>query len=236
MSSTRYRNVCSPDRNDTSATQTPLSPIGLIGVVTWGTTAVLLILPAEAVASSVAPFADAVGSAWGEQAALLAAFAMAVSAFGCLNGGVMIGGELSYSMALRGDLPPLLAKTDKAGTPIIGQVIAAGLSIILVLSNMSRGTAGLFTFIILLTTSATLWLYLAGALAALKQRPGRGATLIVMVGIAFAAFAFYGVGWEGTIWGLALLAIGVAIRAIMHRLNSSGSIPQAAPAPAAPQE
>ncbi len=199
-------------------------------------TAVLLILPAESVASSVAPFADAIGSAWGEQAALLAAFAMAVSAFGCLNGGVMIGGELSYSMALRGDLPPLLAKTDKAGTPIVGQVIAAALSIILVLSNMSRGTAGLFTFIILLTTSVTLWLYLAGALAALKQRPGRRATLIIMVGIAFTAFAFYGVGWEGNIWGLVLLAIGVAVRAIMHRLNSSGSIQHAAPAPAAPQE
>ena len=199
-------------------------------------TAVLLILPAETVAGSVAPFADAIGSAWGEQAAILTAFAMAVSAFGCLNGGVMIGGELSYSMSLRGDLPALLAKTDKAGTPILGQVVAAALAIILVLSNMSRGTAGLFTFIVLLTTSATLWLYLAGAVAALKQRPGRGATFVIIVGIAFTAFAFYGVGWEGNAWGLVLLAAGLAIRTVMRRFNSAATSPVAAHAPAAPRE
>ena len=203
----------------------------------FSSTAVLLILPAETVASSVAPFADAIGGAWGEQAALLAAFAMAVSAFGCLNGGVMIGGELSYSMALRGDLPALLAKTDKAGTPIVGQVIAAALAIILVMSNISRGTAGLFTFIILLTTSATLWLYLAGAVAALKQRPGRGAAFVIAVGIAFTFFAFYGVGWEGNAWGLVLLAIGLAIRSVMRRLNSrAATSPAAERAQAAPRE
>ncbi len=199
-------------------------------------TAVLLILPANVVAGSVAPFADAIGSSWGEQAALLAAFAMAVSAFGCLNGGVMIGGELSYSMALRGDLPAVLARTNKAGTPILSQLIAAALTVILVMLNMGRDTAGLFQFVILLATSATLWLYLAGALAALKQKPGPVATIIIFVGIVFTAFAFYGSGWEANMWGVVLLVTGLAIRAVMRALNSRGSTPVAAAAPAAPRE
>ena len=202
----------------------------------FSSTAVLLILPAGAVAASVAPFADAVGSAWGEQAALLAAFGMVVSAFGALNGGVMIAGELSYSMASRGDLPALLAKTTRSGTPVLSQMIAAGIAIILVMLNMGRDTAGLFTFVILLTTSATLWLYLAGAVAALKQRPSPGVASVVIVGIAFTAFAFYGVGREANLWGLTLLAAGFAIRTGMRALNSRAPILAAARAPAAPRE
>lgn len=197
-------------------------------------TAVLLILPADAVARSVAPFADAVGSTWGEGAALLAAFGMAVSAFGCLNGGVMIGGELGYSMAVRGALPALLARTTVRGTPIPSQLIAAALAIILVILNMSRDTAGLFQFLVLLTTSATLWVYLAGALAALKQRPAPGAAIVIVGGIIFTAFAFYGSGWEANLWSLALLATGLSIRFVMHR--SASSSPSAAAVLAAPRE
>ena len=197
-------------------------------------TAVLLLLPAEVVATSVAPFADAIGRTWGEQAALLAAFGMAVSAFGALNGGVMIAGELSYSMAVRGDLPALLARTTRAGTPVLSQLIAAAIAIILVMLNMSRDTAGLFTFVILLSTCATLWLYLAGALAALKQRPGPVAMLVILIGIVFTAFAFYGSGWEANKWGLVLLAAGLVIRTVMRWLNSRATSPATAAVPAAP--
>ena len=202
----------------------------------FSSTAVLLILPAATVASSVAPFADAVGSAWGEQAALFAAFAMVVSAFGCLNGGIMIGGELGYSMALRKDLPASLAHATASGTPVLAQLVATGLTIALVLLNMGRGTAGLFTFLILLTTSTTLWLYLAGAVAALKQRPSLGPTLVIVVGIIFTAFAFYGSGFEANAWGVVLLAAGLVIRAVMRRVNSRASIPVPGDAPAALRE
>ncbi len=200
-------------------------------------TAVTLILPASQIPGSVAPFADAIGSAWGESAALFAAFAIAVSAFGCLNGGVMIGGELGYSLALRGDIPRALAVTRRGNTPVAAQVTASVIAILLVMANMSRDTAGLFTFVILLATSATLWLYLAGALAALKQRPPAVAALVILIGLTFTAFAFYGSGLEANAWGVVLLAAGLAVRTVMRRLNSRGPTPPAAaPAPAAPRE
>ncbi|MEO6113385.1 MAG: APC family permease [Sphingomicrobium sp.] len=199
-------------------------------------TAVTLILPTNSVVTSLAPFADAVGSEWGETAALLAAAGMAVSAFGCLNGGIMIAGELGYSMALRGDLPKPLTRTDRNNTAILSQLVAAAIAIALVLMNSSRETANLFTFVILLSTSATLYLYLVGALAALKQRPGLGPTLVIVVGLLFVAFAFYGVGAEANLWGVALLAAGLAIRFVMRRLNSRVPTPALEAAPAAPQE
>ncbi len=202
----------------------------------FSSTAVTLILPASQISGSVAPFADAIGSAWGEGAALFAAFAIAVSAFGCLNGGVMIGGELGYSLALRGDLPRAMAATRRGNTPIVAQVTASIIAILLVMANMSRDTAGLFTFVILLATSATLWLYLAGSLAALKQRPPLGAILVIIGGIIFTAFAFYGSGFEANAWGVVLLAAGLAIRVVMRTINSRATIPAVATAPAAPQE
>ena len=202
----------------------------------FSSTAVLLILPAPAVAASVAPFADAVGGTWGEQAALMAAFAMAVSAFGALNGGVMIGGELGYSMAIRSDLPTLFGRTTAIGTPVIAQLIAVGLAIILILLNMGRGTSGLFTFVVLLTTSTTLWLYLAGALAALKQRPGPIAMLVILLGIVFTAFAFYGSGFEANAWGVVLLVAGLVIRTLMRAINSRATNLAPESAPTAPRE
>ena len=197
------------------------------------TTSVSLILPADQVTGSRAPFATAVGSAWGEGPALFAAFAMAVSAFGALNGGIMVVGELGYSMALRGDLPAALARTTARGTPIVSQLLGVGLASLLVLANLTRDTVGLFTFVVLLSTSATLWLYLAGSVAAIRLRPGPLASAAIVIGMLFVAFAFYGAGTEANVWGIVLLAAGLAIRWVMRRLR--GSTPAAAADPAAPR-
>ena len=99
--------------------------------------------------------------------------------------------------------------------------------------NSSRTTAGLFQFVILLSTVAVLVVYLIGSLAALKLKPTPVAAAIITVGIGFALFAFYGSGLEANLWGLALLAAGLAVRTVMHRLNSSAATPPAG-APAAP--
>jgi APA family basic amino acid/polyamine antiporter len=123
-------------------------------------------------------------------------------------------------MALRGDLPAVMAKTRGVNTPVVSQFVGTGLSILLLLANSSRATANLFTFIILLSTATVVVVYLAGALAAWKLSPTFGTRTIVAVGILFIAFATYGIGLEADLWCLVLLAVGLAIRAVMHRLNS----------------
>jgi len=198
------------------------------------TTAISLVMPVDAVMASRAPFASAIGGEWGMIPALLAAFAMAVSAFGCLSVGVMIAGELGYSMALRGDLPSVLARADRKETPIVSQVFASALAIGLILANMDQSTVGLFNFLILLGTSATLWLYVAGAIAALRTRPAPLSMAVIAVGLLFAGFAFYGAGMKADLWSIVLIAIGLAVRMVMRRLNSPAAIPPAA-APAAPR-
>ena len=197
-------------------------------------TGIQLLLPADVVVDSPAPFADALVSRWGHGVASFAALAIAISAFGCLNGLILATGELGYSMALRGDLPAVMSRTRGINTPVISQLVAAVL-ITLLLANSSRSTANLYTFIILLSTAGIIVLYFVGALAAWKSNPAAGARGIVVCALLFSAFAAYGTGLEACLWCLALLAAGLAIRTVMRRLNSrGGSIPALEAIPAAP--
>jgi APA family basic amino acid/polyamine antiporter len=188
-------------------------------------TSIQMLVPAETVASSSAPFADAIISRWGNGAATLAALAIAVSAIGCLNGLILGTGELGYSMALRGDLPSVMARTHGSGTPVVSQLVAAVITILLLLANSSRATANLYTFIILLSTAAIVVLYFVGSLAAWRANASLGARWIILLALGFVLFAAYGTGLEACLWVIALLGTGLVIRAVMHRLNSrAGSI------------
>lgn len=202
-------------------------------VYLFSSTSVMLLLPGSEIGNSPAPYADAIGRSWGEGAALLAAAGVAVSAFGCLNAGILVTGELGYSMASRGDLPGVLARTHRGNTPVISQSFGAALAIMLVLLNSNRTTAGLFTFVILLSTSATLVLYAVGACAALKKPNSAIQTVLILFGIGFSLFAFYGAGMEANGWVLVLLLAGLAIRTIMRW--RAGFTRAEAPAPAAPR-
>jgi APA family basic amino acid/polyamine antiporter len=180
-------------------------------------TGVQLLLPAKAVAASPAPFADVITAQWGGRVASLAALAISVAAFGCLNGLILGTGELGYAMGLRGDLPRFMAWTRGAETPVGSQLFASLLTILLILANSSRTSAGLFTFTILLSTAAVLVVYLAGALAAWRltpSLPGRGT---IVLALTFIGFAGYGAGVEADLWCLVLLALGLAVYAAMHR-------------------
>lgn len=196
-------------------------------------TAIQLLLPADVVAASPAPFADALSSSWGRGIATFAALAIAVAAIGCLNGLILGTGELGYAMALRRDLPAFMARTRGANTPVVAQLAGSGLTILLLLANSSRATANLFTFIILLSTAAVVVVYAASALAAWKLSPSPVPRAAIAAGLLFLVFATYGIGLEAVLWCLVLLAAGLVIRTVMHRLNSSAATPPAA-APAAP--
>lgn len=200
-------------------------------------TGIQFLLPAGLIATSPAPFADALVSQWGRGAAIFAALGIAVAAVGCLNGLILGTGELGYAMALRGDMPAFMARTRRQGTPAIAQAVGSVLTIGLLLANSSRATASLFTFTILLSTAAVIVVYLTGALAAWKLDPSPRSRAIVGLAILFVAFATYGIGLEADLWCLVLLAIGMAIRTVMKRLGlrrpATAMSAGAPPAPAA---
>lgn len=202
-------------------------PLALVGGVAFTVllylaagTAIQLLLPAEVVAASPSPFAEALVSRFGSGAATFAALGIAVAAIGCLNGLILATGELGYSMALRGDLPKAMAWTRGANTPVVAQCLGSLLSALVLLANTSKATADLYTFVILLGTAAVVIVYLASTVGAWRHSPNAGQRVILAVALIFIAFGTYGMGLEPVLWSLVLLAIGIAIRWLMHRLNS----------------
>ena len=205
--------------------------VGLIYLLS--SSGVTFLLPADQVASSPAPYADVFAARFDEGVVLLAAVAIAISAFGALNCGILATGELGYAMAERRQLPAFMARTRGANTPFVAQAAGSSLAVLLVLANSSKATASLFTFIILLSTSAILLVYLAGALAAWRTSRSAGARAIILLALIFIAFALYGSGLEADLWLLVLVAIGLLVFVAMRAINSAAATRPAA-APAAP--
>jgi APA family basic amino acid/polyamine antiporter len=233
---TGFENVSAPvgkirnsERTIPRAFLTGLTAVALLYIIS--STSVQLLLPADQLARSPAPFADAVGAWWGELAASLVVVGITISAFGCIGCTTMAAGELCYSMSLRGDLPRPLARTNKWGAPVLCQIVSAALAVVLVLSNSGRTTAGLFTFIILVSTVAVLILYVVAGIAAAVRERTVGTGAMVFAGIVFSAYAFYGAGLEAALWGLGLAISALPVRAISRWLN--GSSPAAVARPAA---
>jgi APA family basic amino acid/polyamine antiporter len=238
---TGFENATAPVNKVRNPSRTiPLALVGgtlfVVLLYLLSSSSVLLLLSSKEIGGSTSPFADVISRQWGAAAGMAAIAAIAVSAFGGLNGMILGTGELAYSMALRGDMPKLFARTTGADTPVAAQLLGGGLAILLILANGSRSTLGLFTFVILLSTASVLVLYLVGAAAAWGRSTSRQRPIIV-VAIAFGLFALWGTGAQPVAWGAVLIVVGYLLRIVIRRLNGEpDSTPPAAASPAAPLE
>lgn len=180
-------------------------------------TAVLGVLPAERLASSQAPMADAANALWGPAAGTLLALVMAVSCFGALNGWVLLSAQLPLAAARDGVLPPVFARLDRGGTPVHGLVISSVLASALVASNYSRSLVQVFTFSILLSTAATLLPYVAGSAAWLWRGSGIASRIVAALALAYSLYALLGIGGEALAWGGLLVLSGLPLHYLLRR-------------------
>ena len=195
-----------PEKNLARALLFGLAGIALVYL--FVTTSLSLIMPNSAIAKSIAPFPDAIGTYWGGTAALLAAAAMGISALGTLNAALLAVGEMLYSMALRRDMPAIFDRTNRYNAPYMAQLAGVILGFILLALNAAKGTTQLFTFITLLATDAVLYLYSAAAIAAAIKDRKPLTTIAAAIGLIFVLYAFYGSGHQAFLLSLVLLAAG----------------------------
>jgi APA family basic amino acid/polyamine antiporter len=164
----------------------------------------------------------------------------AVSALGCVNGWVLVAGEIPLTLAQDGVFPAWFAKTTSLGTPVRAQILAGIVSTLLVFANYSKSMSGLFAFFALVTTVSSLFLYVtvsasAIAMSADKRIRSLGLPIVAVPGLLFSLWAFWGAGEEPSLWGVALLATGVPIYFLMQRRRERSILPAEA-VPAAPLE
>ena len=170
--------------------------------------AIALMLPAAAVATSEAPFALFAETYWGHGPAVwIAAFA-AVSALGALNGWTLIQAEQPARLAEQGLLPAWFAKTNRHGTPAAALLVSSAIATGCVILNNSKSTSEMFTFMAILSTSVTLWLYLACAAAALRLRV---AIPVALAGLAYAIWTLWGAGIGVSAMSLILMVAGLPL-------------------------
>lgn len=182
-------------------------------------TVVVGLLPAQTLARSQAPMADAAALLWGAPAGLALAAVAAVSCLGALNGWTLLAGQLPLAAARDGVFPAAFARVDARGTPRLGVLIGSGLASALVLANFSRSLVQLFVFSILLSTAATLVPYLAGSAAWLLRGEGRGSRSAAAGALVFSVYALTGIGVEALLWGALLLLAGVPVHLWLRRAS-----------------
>jgi basic amino acid/polyamine antiporter, APA family len=191
-----------------------------------GCAAVLLLVPSRQLAASTAPFATLIGGAWGRGAAAAVSFCAATSAVGALNGWILLQGELPRAMAADGLFFRAFGRTTARGTPVAGLLFTSGLATVLVLLNVHRTLVGVFTFFVLLATTASLFAYLASSLALVRLRardrtsgPRSGLALGILgcAGAVYSIGALAGAGGEAVLWGSMLLIAGVPVYAALTR-------------------
>jgi basic amino acid/polyamine antiporter, APA family len=154
-----------------------------------------------------------------------------VSGLGCLNGWTLLCGEMTRTMAAAGTLPRPLAKVNAQGAAARGLLLSGAIATAMIAMSYSKSLVDGFTFLTTVVTAANLPMYLLCALAwlVLRQRglaAARGLPVAAVLGLAFCAFAVYGMGREATLYGLGMVAVSVALYFAMRRLD------RRAPAPA----
>lgn len=195
-----------------------LSSISIMGVIS----------PAE-LTNSTAPFADAAAVIWGGEARYLVGLAGAISAFGALNGWILVMGQVQQATANDGLAPSIFKKNNKNQMPAVGLLISAVIITFLIVTNYSGGLLKVFEFMILVSTVSVLIPYLFCSIAygaiLKKIKPLQilsiDTWLIISLSSLFSLYALFGSGFDSVFWGLLFLVAGIPVFLFLKKRNAS---------------
>jgi basic amino acid/polyamine antiporter, APA family len=190
-----------------------------------GTVAVMGVMSTGALTASTAPFADAAEKMWGTWAGNAVALGAVISAFGALNGWILIQGQIPLAAARDRLFPKAFARVSHNGTPVVALVVSSVLVSGLMVMNYTKSLVDQFTFIILLATLTTLVPYAYSAAAQLMlfvtdRHRFDGLKLarhsvIAMLAFAYSMWAIAGSGYEVVFKGFMLLLAGIPVYILM---------------------
>ena len=186
-----------------------------------GTIAVMGVLPMAQLAGSTAPFSDAAAAIWGTTAGRVVAFGAMVAAFGCLNGWILIQGQVPYAAARDGLFPKQLGRLNRFGVPALALWVSSALITGLVFMNYNKSLVDQFTFVILLATLTTLIPYAYSAMAQLMLMVTDRArfeaktlardAVVALFAFAYTMWAISGAGYDVVFKGTMLLLGGIPV-------------------------
>lgn len=169
---------------------------------------IVFALPTALASTSDAPVAVFVEAFWGRGAGLAVAAFASIAAIGCLNGWTFMQGEIPLGMARAGMMPAFLARTSRRDVPTAAMLISCAFASVLVLSGAIPGMTNVLTFMLQLTTAATVWLYVGACCAAMALGIARR---LAMIGLAFSAWVLWGSGTEALLLSIVLMLSAIPL-------------------------
>jgi APA family basic amino acid/polyamine antiporter len=220
--------VTNPEKTIPRATLIGTLFVGIIyvAIVAIG----MLVVPQATLAAADAPFVTILDHLLGAGNGRWLSLFVVISGLGCLNGWTLLSGELTRTLASHRLLPELLGESNRFGAPWASLILTGVLATFVGMMNYSASLVGAFTKLSLIVSAANLPLYVccAFALFALLRRDAAGLSpglwIAGLGGVAFAAFAFFGVGWTPFIWALLLALAGVPIYFFMRRRHPQAPV------------
>ncbi len=187
------------------------------GIYILGTVSILGHIPFDQLVQSKAPYADLAASIFGGNWQNFVAGAGILITLGALNGWMLIGGRIAYGAAKDGIFPKIFLKTDKCGSPSAAIIISSMCTIPFMILSLSESLVEQFNFVVSISSSLILIVYLACTLAYMKflkdyehSKPKHW-----LLGIASTAFCFWvlsSISIEMTLYSLSVFLVGVPLR------------------------
>jgi APA family basic amino acid/polyamine antiporter len=185
------------------------------------TVAVMGIIASPTLAESTAPFSDAAKQIWSSDIGKLVSLGAVISAYGSLNGWILLTGQVPLAAARDGLFPSIFARVNKRGVPMVGLVISSILAAGLLLMNYTSGLVDAFTEILLLATLTTLVPYAFSAMAqvmllvsdrqSFDARHFARDALIASAAFVYSMWAIWGAGDEVVFKGFMLILGGTPV-------------------------
>ena len=197
----------------------------------WTTIVLMGVVSSKELALSHAPFSDASAVIFGQWTSPLIALCALISAFGTLNGWIVIQGQMPYAAAKDGLFPSIFAQLSRFKTPVFSLVASSFLMCGVLYLNYNESLVNQFTAVVTLTTFAVLIPYLYSTIADLKfllidsESFSKLALLrsvfVTLLGFSYTIFIIIGSGQEAVFLGILFLFLGFPLYALMKRLHPS---------------
>ncbi len=206
----------------------------LIATVVYvaSSTTIMGMLPNAALQTSLSPFADAAQLIFGEWGKWLIAAGAVISCLGCLNGWLLLQGQIPMAAARDNLFPKIFKKKNKYGVPALGLIISSLLVTLLLFFSIAPNLVSQFKTIILTATLANLVPYLytpVVEIMALRSHSRMKMIPLVTatIGVLYAFWAILGSGQEILVNGIILLLSSVPLYIFTKRatipIPSAGS-------------
>ena len=215
-------NIDNPEKTIPKATM--LGTVIVTCVYIFGTIVLFGVLPIDVLKDSPAPFAEAGKIIGGDYAGYFVAAGAAISAIGCLNGWILLSGQLPMAAAKDSMFPRIFKRENKNGVPYLGVIIGSVLTSIIMLMNLTDGLIEQFTFIVNLTVFTMLvpYLFVAAAYVIVlidKKRHLNNAIktfTLGTLGFGYSVWAIFGTGSDTVFYGFLLLLAGIPFYVLMQ--------------------